>query len=163
MTPDLYLVLATCALAAAVAYALFFARPSSAGTSQDVTEEYFRPLLEPMDMAAFSGEADGYRWSQTTTELEVVVPVAAATKSKDVAFKLLPSSLSLVVSGTAILRGRLLRKVKAAECDWTLEGAGETRLLRLTLAKHTPTAGTQHWTSVLTPADGADSAAALRL
>jgi hypothetical protein len=156
------LILATSAVGAALAYVLYFAQASTKQKHETMEEAYFQPLLEATVEGTGSGEGDGYRWSQTAKEIEVVVPLSPEVKSKDVACKVLPSSISLIVGGKIIVRGRLLRRVVAEECDWMIEGAGEARVLRLTLLKLTPTLSSQHWAGVLAPADGADAAASLR-
>ena len=115
-------------------------------------ERYFQKLLEPDDESKFSGNGDGFSWSQTVSEVVVEVPLPAGARARDVACRVLPASLSLAVCGQAVLQGSLLRKVLPDDSDWVLEdalGQGEGRLLRLTLAKRSPTAGLQHWTSVL--------------
>ena len=115
-------------------------------------ERYFQKLLEPDDESKFSGKGDGFSWSQTVSEVVVEVPLPAGARARDGACRVLPASLSLAVCGQAVLQGSLLRKVLPDDSDWVLEdapGQGEGRLLRLTLAKRSPTAGLQHWTSVL--------------
>lgn len=158
----IFLILGTSAVGAALAYVLHFAQQPTKRKHEAVEEAYFQPLLEATEEDTDSGAGDGYRWSQTANEMEVVVPLPPEMKSKDVVCKVLPSSISLVVGGKTIVRGRLLRRVVAEDCDWMIEGTGEARLLRLTLPKLTPTLSSQHWASVLVPADGADPAASLR-
>jgi hypothetical protein len=155
--------LGTSAVGAALAYVLHFTQRPTKQQHDTIEEAYFQPLLEAWDEDTGSGAGERYRWSQTAKEIEVVVPLPQDTKSKDVTCKLLPSSINLIVGDRTIMRGRLLRRVVADECDWMLEGTGEARVLRLTLTKLTPTLGSQHWASVLAPADGADAAASLRL
>mmetsp|Transcript_3668 Transcript_3668/g.11321 ORF Transcript_3668/g.11321 Transcript_3668/m.11321 type:complete len:149 (-) Transcript_3668:220-666(-) len=139
--------LALCSLAAGAALGL--RRPSSAPQAAEA-EPYFEPLLAPPPVAP-SGEVAGGTWTQTAEELQLVLPLPATTRAKNVSCKILPTSISLAVNHDVVLNGRLLRTVVPDECEWAIEGGGEARLLRLTLAKRTPTAGVQHWQSVLAP------------
>ena len=74
-------------------------------------EEYFQRLQKrdgaagfEADMSQFSGEEDGYRWTQTDDELEVVVPVSPSTRAKDVRCTVMPRSLSIAVGGADVVK-----------------------------------------------------------
>ena len=97
-----------------------------------------------VDMSQFSGQEDGYSWSQTDDELEVVVPVPSTTRAKDVSCTVMPRSLAIAVAGSHIVKvprpqlparsaqherrcasqGPLLHPVQNEDCDWTLGAAG---------------------------------------
>ena len=77
----------------------------------DEDEEYFQRLQKrdgaagfEADMSAFSGAEDGYRWTQTDDELEVVVPVPPSTRAKDVCCTVMPRSLSIALAGADIVK-----------------------------------------------------------
>lgn len=67
----LLVIFGTLVIAGVLSYILLFARPA-AEAAEGVEENYFQHLLEPADMRAFSGEGEGYRWSQTGGEVEVL-------------------------------------------------------------------------------------------
>ena len=69
------------------------------------------------------GEGDGYAWSQTDDEVEMVVEVPEGTKAKDVKVAFKSESVEVVVGGTATTKAeRLYRRVRPDECTWTIEG-----------------------------------------
>ena len=176
----------------------------SAGTSPTTTvgDEFFQRIHERLDQAAPSGVGEGgLKWTQTSEEVEVSMPLEAHVKARDIEFRILPVSVALRIRGatTSLLevfqtpeplsispasphprlfawQGKLQRRVKSDECNWSIGGAcpsnsaraptgaglpaahvciasadgeGESRSLKLTLVKETPTKGSLHWTGVL--------------
>uniref|UniRef100_A0A7S2GCQ0 CS domain-containing protein n=1 Tax=Haptolina brevifila TaxID=156173 RepID=A0A7S2GCQ0_9EUKA len=113
-------------------------------------ERYFQDVLGEMDSAA-SGTEQGCAWSQDDDEVHITVPLPSDARSKDCQCKILDSSLNLSIKGSTVLQGKLFRRVKPDDCDWTIEDEKQGRTLRLTLVKSQPTKGTQHWTSLLLP------------
>eukprot|EP00316_Scyphosphaera_apsteinii_P024745 CAMPEP_0119345592 /NCGR_PEP_ID=MMETSP1333-20130426/107568_1 /TAXON_ID=418940 /ORGANISM="Scyphosphaera apsteinii, Strain RCC1455" /LENGTH=144 /DNA_ID=CAMNT_0007358069 /DNA_START=110 /DNA_END=544 /DNA_ORIENTATION=+ len=112
-------------------------------------EEYFQRILKEQDMSKFGGESESYRWTQTNAEIEVSVPLQPYIRAKDVHCSILPNQILLSVASKPILQGPLLRKVCPDECDWSIEGRGASRSLKLMLLKAEPTQGSQHWTNVI--------------
>ena len=111
-------------------------------------DEYFQRILNADMLHSWSGTDTGCRWTQTDDEVVVAAPLPDA-RAKEVACKVLPSSIALSVRGTLIMHGHLFRKVRHDECDWSIEEVGGERTLKVTLVKAVPTKGTQHWTSLL--------------
>ena len=135
-------------VAALLSYRYVYRRQPDA--PPDAPEEYFQRIVDQPDLcAAFTGEADGYRWTQTDAEVEVVAPVPPGTRARDVRCRVTPTAVDVTVSGSPIVHGALTRLVQSDESDWALEGEGEGRQLRLTLVKQVPTKGSQHWRSLL--------------
>ena len=134
---------------ALLSYLFVYRQPTD--EPRDAPEEYFQRIVDQRDdlCAAFAGKADGYSWTQTDDEVEVVARVPSGTRASDVRCRVTPTALDLVVSGNAIVHGTLTRRVQSDESDWALEGEGSGRLLRLSLAKQVPTKGSQHWRSLL--------------
>ena len=73
------------------------------------------------------GEGDGYRWSQTDDEVEVVVDAGEGTKAKDVWAMFRPDHVKVVVNGETKFEvggdkpPGLFRKVRPDDCTWTIE------------------------------------------
>jgi HSP20 family molecular chaperone IbpA len=79
------------------------------------------------------GEGDGYAWSQTDDEVEIVIEVPEGTKAKDVKVAFKSESVEVVVGGAATAKAeRLYRRVRPDECTWTIEGG---KKVVVTLAK----------------------------
>ena len=87
---------------------------TAAAAGYETHSNYFASALGEQDMGAFSGEDGGYRWSQTESEVEIFVDVAASARAKDVQCRVTSSTISLSCSGAQILHGRLFRGVEAA-------------------------------------------------
>mmetsp|Transcript_5127 Transcript_5127/g.10038 ORF Transcript_5127/g.10038 Transcript_5127/m.10038 type:complete len:159 (-) Transcript_5127:138-614(-) len=117
-----------------------------------VDDEFFQRIHERSNQDAPGGVCEGgLKWTQTSDEVEVEIPLEAHMKARDVEFRILPTSVSLRIKGatTSLLEGKLHRRVKSDECNWSIDGEGEARSLKLTLVKQTPTKGSLHWTGVL--------------
>ena len=123
----------------------------SAGTSPTTTvsDEFFQRIHERLDQAAPSGVGEGgLRWTQTSEEVEVSMPLEAHVKARDIEFRILPVSVALRIRGatTSLLevfqtpeplsispasphprlfawQGKLQRRVKSDECNWSIGGA----------------------------------------
>ena len=120
---------------------------------KDEPEEYFQKILDDVSLDVWSGSEQGCEWSQTDDQVELTASLPAGTKGKDVAFKVLPGSISVAVRDTPIVQGTLLRKVRHDECEWTIEEQAGQRVLKVSLVKLVPTKGAQNWTSLLKPPD----------
>ena len=91
-------------------------------------DEFFSAVLDGKSvdqLATHSGTEQGCRWSQTDDEVEVLVTLASGVRGKDCQCKVLPDKLSISVPGgsgtpTAAVQGRLFRRVKADEADWSI-------------------------------------------
>ena len=116
---------------------------------RDEPEEYFQRIVKEVTLDSWSGTEQGCSWTQTDDEVEVVAPLLEGAKAKDVACKVLPSSLALSVRGATVVKGALFKKVRHDECEWAIEERAGERVIRLTLVKVVPTKGAQHWTSLL--------------
>jgi hypothetical protein len=83
------------------------------------------------------GKAETYRWTQTKEELEVHVPIPAASKARDCKVKFAPGSLSITVAGVppVLDSAPLHAKVRPDECTWSVVGEGDSRALVVTLEK----------------------------
>ena len=81
-----------------------------------------------------------YTYSQDEDELVLELRVPAATRAADVACTVRPASLRLAVATLPeaereVLSGQPFGRVRPDESSWTLAGAGEERVLQLTLGK----------------------------
>eukprot|EP00177_Eucheuma_denticulatum_P005412 GFKZ01009843.1.p1 GENE.GFKZ01009843.1~~GFKZ01009843.1.p1 ORF type:complete len:186 (+),score=33.10 GFKZ01009843.1:1157-1714(+) len=73
------------------------------------------------------GTTDKYTWSQTLSELTVVLNVPAGTTGKDMVVKITDSELFVKVGNNeAMVNGRFHNKVKADESFWQLDRADGT-------------------------------------
>ena len=74
----------------------------SAGTSPTTTvgDEFFQRIHERLDQAAPSGVGEGgLKWTQTSEEVEVSMPLEAHVKARDIEFRILPVSVALRIRG----------------------------------------------------------------
>ena len=74
----------------------------SAGTSPTTTvgDEFFQRIHERLDQAAPSGVGEGgLKWTQTSEEVEVSIPLEAHVKARDIEFRILPVSVALRIRG----------------------------------------------------------------
>ena len=72
-------------------------KKSPATTSGD---EFFQHIYERLDQGAPSGVSEGgLKWTQTSDEVEVAIPLEAHMKARDVEFRILPMSVSLRIRG----------------------------------------------------------------
>ncbi|GIL57128.1 hypothetical protein Vafri_12342 [Volvox africanus] len=99
--------------------------------------------------------ADQIRWSQTTDEVQVEVPVAEGVRGRDVTLEVHPRRLRLAVRGQSVLSGSLADagEVTVDDCFWTLETRpgpspeAAARYVALTLVKKT--SGYMSWEALL--------------
>ena len=74
----------------------------SAGTSPTTTvdDDFFQRIHERLDQAAPSGVSEGgLKWTQTSEEVEVSIPLEAHVKARDIESRILPVSVSLRIRG----------------------------------------------------------------
>jgi hypothetical protein len=96
------------------------------------------PELEPE--AADPGDTAGaFTWAQSTDELVISVSCPKGTTTKQVKCVIKRNSLSLSVAALpepAVFDGlQLFGFVAVDECNWSIEDAGDKRLLTITLTK----------------------------
>jgi len=73
------------------------------------------------ELATKGGEGDGYTWSQTEDEVEILIAAPAGTKGKDVKAKFGSSTLSVAVgSGGTAIAINLFSKVTPDGCTWQM-------------------------------------------
>jgi CS domain len=80
-------------------------------------------------------EEDGYTWTQTETELEVVVLLPSDAVSKQVAVKFNPHKLNVSYQKEPKVSLQLFERVDVDSCTWTLESGSDTKKLVITLEK----------------------------
>lgn len=86
-----------------------------------------------------SGGGEGYTWTQTSEEVEVVIPVAAGVKAREVHVKYGVGSLLARVGGSdPVLDAQLEGRIRPDESSWSISGDGDSRTLQITLEKQTP-------------------------
>ena len=74
----------------------------SAGSTSPTTtvDDFFQRIHERLDQAAPSGVSEGgLKWTQTSEEVEVSIPLEAQVKARDIEFRILPVSVSLRIRG----------------------------------------------------------------
>ena len=77
-------------------------RPSRVDDHSDIAtadEEFFQRIQKQLDQSAPAGTEGGYHWTQTSEEVELVIPLDAHTRAKDVDCRITPVSMSLNVRG----------------------------------------------------------------
>lgn len=66
---------------------------------------------------------DGYSWTQTEEELEMVVQTPEGTAAKEVKIKFLPQSMRIQHRGNELLGIKLFERIDPDGCTWTLEAS----------------------------------------
>lgn len=80
-----------------------------------------------------SKQEEGYMWTQTEQELEVVVPIET---TKQVQVKFLPRILEVTEAGKLLVHLRLFERVDVDGCTWTVESTGDNdKKLLITMEK----------------------------
>lgn len=82
---------------------------------------------------------EGYSWTQTEDELEVVVPLPKDATSKDVHVKYLPKSIEVKCQKEPLISLSLFARVDPDGCTWTLDRDGDESKLVITMEKADPT------------------------
>ncbi|CAL1695652.1 unnamed protein product [Somion occarium] len=86
-----------------------------------------------------------YRWKQQLEEVDIVVPVPAGTRGKDLNVVLGRKKLSVGLKGKEpIMSGELCQEIKVEESTWTLEDRKEVHIHLEKINKQ------QWWANVLT-------------
>lgn len=80
---------------------------------------------------------EGYTWTQTEEELEIVLPLLAHAKSKDIKEKCLAKSIQVKYEGGIVLSLNLFERVDPDGCIWTIDRTDGVKLV-LTLEKLDP-------------------------
>ncbi len=94
-------------------------------------------------------KTENYSWTQTDTELEVVVPVDAGIKSKDVKVSFKEKAVSCKIGNKVIFEGPLFKEIYVDDSTWTLDERKGVKVLSITLFKRKKTSNADHWTSVV--------------
>mgnify|MGYP002878680744 CR=1 FL=1 len=157
--PAMLLLLATLVAGAVASYFLSFwsgrkaAQQMPEAWDDNESEDYWRQVefLDDTMHARYKGTERGCPWTQTTDEVEVTVSVPADIQRQQVDCKFFSTHLRLAVRGEVRQEGPFYRKVQFDQCHWALEGAGESRVLKVTLVKAAKTKGTQHWKTLFVP------------
>lgn len=68
-------------------------------------------------------DLDKYSWTQSLQEVNIVIPVPAGTKSKDVVYEVKMGHLKVGLKGqpAPIIDGDLFHKINPGECFWSIE------------------------------------------
>merc|ERR1712194_747832 len=77
------------------------------------------------------GDEGGYTWSQKGDEVQVLFKLPKAVTKKDVKVGFKSASLSVAVSGDALLDGGLGGKVDTDDCTWCLASGGTELQVKL--------------------------------
>jgi hypothetical protein len=89
------------------------------------------------NVAGSDGQAqqeDGFQWTQTEEEIEISIPLATGTKSKDVQVKFRPHHFSVQVDKLPkVTETRLFEHVDMDGCTWTIDR--DTNTLIITMEK----------------------------
>merc|ERR1711935_623492 len=91
------------------------------------------------DVAGSNGVAsqeDGYNWTQTEEEVEVVVPLPDDDiKSKDIKLKFKPRHIEILCQGEQRVSFEIFEKVDVDGCTWTIDKAKGKSTLVVTMEK----------------------------
>jgi hypothetical protein len=78
---------------------------------------------------------DGYSWTQTEEELELVVPLPVGVTAKEVLVKYMPLSVLVKCRNEVVVSLQLFERVDPDGCNWTLEKDGTNPMLVVTMEK----------------------------
>lgn len=81
---------------------------------------------------------DGYSWTQTEDEVEVVVPLPNGATAKDANVKYMPKSIEVKCRKEPLLALSLFDRVDPDGCTWTLDRDGDESRLVITMEKANP-------------------------
>lgn len=100
-----------------------------------------------------------YKWTQTLTEAEVVVPVSSKLKARDLIVELKKTHLKVAIKGSsepAIIDGDLAHSIQVDDSAWTLEPTADAtkKEIVISLAK---SAGSNWWAHIVTSAPKIDT------
>ena len=85
---------------ALLTYWLLHRSAGSTSPTTTVDDDFFQRIHERLDQAAPSGVSEGgLKWTQTSEEVEVSIPLEAQVKARDIEFRILPVSVSLRIRG----------------------------------------------------------------
>ena len=125
--------------------------PAKAKDERNKSSEYFSAILKDNldNMGTRGGTERDFTWSQTDNEIVVCVPMPAGARGHDCVVKVLEDKLTITIKSTVVVQGKLFRRVKTDDTDWSIEDVNGERVLKLTLEKLTPTKGSLHWKALL--------------
>ncbi|THH34040.1 hypothetical protein EUX98_g146 [Antrodiella citrinella] len=104
---------------------------STQGDDYDKLTKEERAVRDAADRAREKAEQDAlpYKWSQVLTDADVIVPVPAGTRGRDLAVVLQKRKLSVGLKGKEpILTGELFADIKMEDSTWTLEDNKEVQI-----------------------------------
>lgn len=64
---------------------------------------------------------ESYCWSQTISDLDIVIKIPENVSKKDIKVKILPNKISVKLKDKFILEGELYKKCRASEAMWSLD------------------------------------------
>lgn len=95
-----------------------------------------QPAVDGTDGVAKAEE--GYSWTQTDEDIEVVVPLPAGATPKDVSVKYLSKSLEVKCQKEPMVVLSLFARVDPDGCTWTYDRSGDQTNLVITMEKADP-------------------------
>ena len=105
-------------------------------------------VMRVLDDSDVGATLDKYSWTQNEDEVFIKVKVPAGTKAKVVKLDVSSKKIKLVVLGDTILDAELHRNVQPDDCTFTIEDAGEGRVVTVILTKFQKTSANGHWKCV---------------
>eukprot|EP00547_Thalassionema_nitzschioides_P000184 CAMPEP_0194214694 /NCGR_PEP_ID=MMETSP0156-20130528/16029_1 /TAXON_ID=33649 /ORGANISM="Thalassionema nitzschioides, Strain L26-B" /LENGTH=347 /DNA_ID=CAMNT_0038943017 /DNA_START=155 /DNA_END=1198 /DNA_ORIENTATION=+ len=94
-----------------------------------------QPAIDGTD--GIEKKEEGYTWTQTEEELEIVLPLVTQAKAKDIKEKILAKSIQVNYDGNIVLALDLFERVDPDGCTWTIDRTDGVKLV-LTLEKLDP-------------------------
>lgn len=103
---------------------------SSAGVSSEVVDSCSVETNRQLDSECFTSSEsyngavyDNYSWSQTITEVEIIVKVPENVNTRNLAVSITPTSMSIKIKGSdqPLLEGTLCKKCKHMDAIWSLD------------------------------------------
>jgi len=120
---------------------------AAAALAQASKQSDLRPV--PVANKITMNIAENFRWTQTTDEVELFVPVAADAQRGNVRYVLTPNKIQLTVRNENIIKGELFSTVIPEESTWVLDfDENKNRIIWISLQK-TETAKNRQWQYVV--------------
>ncbi len=96
-------------------------------------------VRENKENSNLSGKTANYDWTQTDTEVEILVKAPSDLQTKNVQVVIKPSSLKIVVNKNVIVDGDLFSNVQPDDCCWVVDtSASGEKAVWITLFKSSP-------------------------
>lgn len=133
-------VLAVVLVVVSIVLMMYFSQGSKRASEEEIIKSFEQPIgLDTSGKSPLGdgsvGEADKYQWSQTETEMEVLIPLEAdkfnpPLQPKEIDVQIQAETLVVTVRKKKYIVGKFFRPVKATESYWLIDKEPADDMLR---------------------------------